>query len=108
MLYLARSVPMQCVYLDPRLSKEIPMFEYVYTDRYGGYDEPVLKIQPMETTDVHITRAFLGRDLAHHSSVLHDMIAKDNNFVIRPMATYHLICIREDDNESIAPQCDLA
>lgn len=104
MLYLARSVPMQCVYMDPRLSKEKPMFEYVYTDRYGRYDEPVLKPPPMKTADVHITSAFLGRDLARHSSVLYDMIARDTNFEIRPMATYHLICIPD---ESVAPECDV-
>lgn len=105
MLYLVRSVPMQCAYLDLRYCREKPMFEYVYTDRYGGYDDPVLRFPPIETVDdVHITSAFLGRDLAHHSSTLHDIIAKDINFVIRPMATYHLVCVREDDHESIAPQ----
>lgn len=83
------------------------MFEYVYTDRYGGYGEPVLRFLPVETADVHITSAFHGRDLAHHSSVLHDMIAKDTNFVIRPMATYHLVCTREDDHESVAPRLDV-
>tara|TARA_B110001452_G_scaffold242810_1_gene225833 strand:+ start:2448 stop:2774 length:327 start_codon:yes stop_codon:yes gene_type:complete len=104
MLYLTRSVPMQCIYLDPQLSRENPMFEYVYTDRYGGYDEPVLKFPPTETVDVHISSSFLGRDIAHHSSILHDMIAEDINFVIRPNATYHLICVRED-HESVASQC---
>lgn len=95
MIYLVRSIPAQCVYLDPRYSGVF--FEYLYTDRHGKYDEPVMMFGvPNESSDVHVTEAFLGKDLQKHSSTLHDMIEKEFEFEVRPMGSYHLVCVRDE------------
>lgn len=93
MIYLVRSIPAQCVYFDPRYSGVF--FEYLYTDRHGKYNEPVMMFGLPNDPNVHVTEAFLGKDLLNHSLTLHDMIEKEFEFEVRPMGTYHLVCVRD-------------
>lgn len=97
MQYLVRSVPAQCFYLDPRSRDERPFFQYVYADRGGRFDEPVLQQIPTEDPNVHVTASFFGKELANHSTLLHDMIAEDPTFKIRPMATYHIVAVCDEE-----------